>query len=168
MALAVKVVVKALGSVAHLITLAVVEELQAQGALALLPGIINSQGTVTAIPVAGWTVAHLVTVEIPGLCSTLLQRAVDLGELQGAGLAAEPRVVTKTKALEIRGVSSLMASTPIVAGHAGTAAVGMQAAFRPSPPRQAGAARTQRCGPAAATIEAGEFPAGEHALTADA
>lgn len=77
--------------------------------------------------------------------------------------------VTDANALEVRGPGNLMAGSSVVAGKASAATVGTEAAVRASPPRRAEAASTQLCGPAAATIEAEEFPAGEHtALTIDA
>lgn len=80
--LAFKVVKQALCSVAQLITLVVDVLPAAKRGGAVGPGVLHSEGTVTSIPLAGMTVAGLVTDAVPSLVSTVLTQT---GSRRGAG-----------------------------------------------------------------------------------
>lgn len=118
--LAFEVVKQALCSVALLITLVVDVLPAAERGGAVGPGVLHSEGTVTSIPLAGVTVAGLITDAVPSLVSAVLTLT---GGRRGAGggcveltVAAPERWRAATRivrrlALRIAGASMLAGVT---------------------------------------------------------
>lgn len=121
--LALKVVKQALCSVALLVTLVVDVLPAAKRGGAVCPGVLHSEGTVTSIPLAGMTVAGLVTDAIPSLVGAVLTLT---GSRRGAGGGSVEFTVAapewrRAVAGIVRRLALRIAGAPVLAGVTGTA-----------------------------------------------
>lgn len=120
--LALKVVKQALCGVALLITLVVDVFPAAKSGGAVGPGVLHSEGTVTSIPLAGMTIAGLVTDAIPSLVGAVLtltgsRRGAGGGCVEFAVAAPERR---RAAAGIVRRLALRIAGAPMLAGVTGT------------------------------------------------